>query len=50
MGKSFLVKEISEESVFASYLIRIRLVEKLLSEYVDSIAACNWLKPSPPRI
>ncbi|MGL9784995.1 type I restriction enzyme, S subunit [Enterococcus sp. DIV0837a] len=35
MGKSFLVKEISEESVFASYLIRIRLVEKLLSEYVD---------------
>lgn len=35
IGKSFLVKEIREKAVFASYLIRIRLAERSLSEYVD---------------
>ena len=33
-GKSFLVKNISEHSVFASYLIRLRTNEKVLPEYL----------------
>ena len=34
VGKSFLIKHLKEKSVFASYLIRIQLKEKLNSQYV----------------
>jgi len=34
VGKSFLIKKLSNKSVFASYLIRIQLKEKLNAQYV----------------
>ncbi|MDR1761214.1 MAG: restriction endonuclease subunit S, partial [Bacteroidales bacterium] len=34
VGKSFLIKDLKNESVFASYLIRIQLKEKLNAQYV----------------
>jgi restriction endonuclease S subunit len=34
IGKSFLVKAVPEDSVFASYLIRLRVKEKVLPEFL----------------
>ena len=34
VGKSFLIKNLNDKSVFASYLIRIQLKEKLNAQYV----------------
>ena len=44
VGKSFLVAETPYPSVYASYLIRIRLLESLFPEYVYQFfdSACYW--------
>ena len=44
VGKSFLITETPYPSVYASYLIRIRLLENLLSEYIYQFfdSACYW--------
>ena len=44
VGKSFLIAETPYPSVYASYLIRIRLLESLFPEYVYQFfdSACYW--------
>ena len=44
VGKSFLITEIPYPSVYASYLIRIRLLGNLLPEYIYQFfdSACYW--------
>ena len=44
VGKSFLITETPYPSVYASYLIRIRLLGDLLSEYIYQFfdSACYW--------
>ena len=44
VGKSFLIKELPYESVYASYLIRIRLVGAIIPEYVYQFfnSKCYW--------
>ena len=44
VGKSFLIQNLPYESVYASYLIRIRLIGNLPPEYVYQIfnSACYW--------
>ena len=44
VGKSFLITEIPYPSVYASYLIRIRLLENLLPEYIYQFfdSTCYW--------
>ena len=44
VGKSFLIAETPYPSVYASYLIRIRLLESLFLEYVYQFfdSACYW--------
>jgi len=41
IGATILIKEVPYEAVFASYLIRVRLREEVLPEYVD------WVLKSP---
>ena len=44
VGKSFLINELPYESVFASYLIRIRLIGNLSQEYIYNFfnSKCYW--------
>ena len=44
VGKSFLIKELPFDSVYASYLIRIRLIGKLSRDYVYDFfnSKCYW--------
>ena len=44
VGKSFLVKELPYESVYASYLIRIRLTGDISSDYIYQFfnSQCYW--------
>ena len=44
VGKSFLITDVPYNSVYASYLIRIRLVEGILPQYVYAFfnSPCYW--------
>ena len=42
VGKSFLIKEALLNSVFASYLIRIRLMDTRYAEYVNTFFNCSY--------
>ena len=44
VGKSFLIKSLPFPSVYASYLIRIRLIDGILSEYIYKFfnSGCYW--------
>ena len=44
VGKSFLINETPYPSVYASYLIRIRLIDKILPEYIYQFfnSQCYW--------
>ena len=44
VGKSFLINELPYESVFASYLIRIRLIGNVSQEYIYNFfnSKCYW--------
>ena len=44
VGKSFLITELPYETVYASYLIRIRLIGKILPQYIYQFfnSQCYW--------